>query len=72
MQVPFSGADKATISDKVLADLREDMRQIPAEAADMPQLINACWQASPEGRPSMAEVVAWLKDLSRKIALPLN
>ena len=58
MQVPFSGIIKAPFYQVITSDaMREDIRQIPAEAADVPLLINACWQASSEVRPSMLPVL---------------
>ena len=72
MQVLFSGIDKAPFYQVITPDaMREDIRQIPAEAADVQLLINACWQASSKVRPSMAEVIAWLQDHCKMTPEPL-
>ena len=37
-----------------------DPSSVPAEMAELPQLICACWQASPEERPTFEEIVMHL------------
>ena len=73
LQVPFADlGNTMAVCEAVTKGIRPSLKDIEGDAGVFTDLIQACWQKSPEGRPSMSEVVAWLQELCKGIPIPLN